>query len=75
MSRPSDASEAAFSPAVSSFVCSKQELVEKRKIRCNVNGREIVIFYHNRDFYAMDQRCYRKLSSTILELSFFRCGI
>jgi len=58
MSRPSDASEAAVGPAVSSFVCSKQELVEKRKIRCNVNGREIVTFYHNRDFYAMDQRCY-----------------
>ena len=46
---------------LSVFVGSKQELVEKAKKRCDVNGRDIVIFYHNRNFYAMDQRCYRKL--------------
>ena len=38
----------------------KQDFVEKQKVKCNVNGRDIVIFYHNQQFYAMDQHCYRK---------------
>ena len=44
---------------VSVFIGRKQELMEKKKKKCNVNGRDIVIFYHNGAFYAMDQRCYR----------------
>ena len=39
----------------------KQDFVEKQKVKCNVNGRDIVVFYHNQQFYAMDQLCYRKL--------------
>lgn len=27
-------------------------------MKCNVNGRDIVVFYHNQQFYAMDQHCY-----------------
>lgn len=42
------------------FVGNKQDFVEKQKVKCNVNGRDIVVFYHNQQFYAMDQHCYRK---------------
>ena len=64
-----DSPETEFSPAAASvFICNKQELVEKRKLKCNVNGRDIVIFYHNETFFAMDQRCYRKFICE--ELSF-----
>lgn len=36
----------------------KQDFVEKQKVKCKVNGRDIVVFYHNQQFYAMDQHCY-----------------
>lgn len=36
----------------------KRNFVEKQKVKCNVNGRDIVVFYHNQQFYAMDQHCY-----------------
>ena len=39
----------------------KQDFVEKQQVKCNVNGRDIVVFYHNQQFYAMAQLCYRKL--------------
>ena len=65
MSGPSETTdsptEANSSPSISVCVGSRQEVIEKRKMRCNVNGRDVVIFYHNKTFYAMDQRCYRKL--------------
>lgn len=47
-------------PTSPTFVGSKQDFVEKQKVKCNVNGRDIVVFYHNQQFYAMDQHCYRK---------------
>lgn len=40
------------------FVGNKREFVEKQKVKCNVNGRDIVVFHHNQRFYAMDQLCY-----------------
>lgn len=40
------------------FVGIKQDIVEKQKVKYNVNGRDIVVFYHNQKFYAMDQHCY-----------------
>jgi len=42
------------------FVGIKQDFMAKQKVKCNVNGRDIVVFYHNQQFYAMDQHCYRK---------------
>lgn len=42
------------------FVGIKQDIVEKQKVKYNVNGRDIVVFYHNQKFYAMDQHCYCK---------------
>lgn len=48
------------SSSKSVFVGYRQELVRNKKTKYNVNGRDIVIFYHNRNFHAMDQRCYRK---------------
>lgn len=55
--------KAEYHPISPVFVGSKQEFVEKQKVKCNVNGRDIVVFYHNQHFYAMDQHCYRKYSN------------
>ncbi|KAH0628091.1 hypothetical protein JD844_008810 [Phrynosoma platyrhinos] len=46
---------------VSSPVCigTEEGLKKQRKIVATVHDREIVVFYHDGRFYAMDCRCYR----------------
>lgn len=59
------------SSSESVFVGYSQELVRNRKTKYNVNGRDIVIFYLNGNFHAMDQRCYRKYWKSALILTNF----
>ena len=47
-------------PNLPVFVGNRLDFVEKQKVKCSVNGRDIVVFYHSQHFYAMDQHCYRK---------------
>ena len=66
MSEPSHATDSAKSGSNGGVLLgTKRDLIEKRKLRCNVLGRDIVVFYHDRKFYAMDQLCYRKLIAFI----------
>lgn len=59
MSEPSHATDSAKSGSNGGvLVGTKRDLIEKRKLRCSVLGRDIVVFYHDRKFYAMDQLCY-----------------
>eukprot|EP01125_Pyxidicula_operculata_P001336 TRINITY_DN11231_c0_g1_i1.p1 TRINITY_DN11231_c0_g1~~TRINITY_DN11231_c0_g1_i1.p1 ORF type:complete len:224 (+),score=41.66 TRINITY_DN11231_c0_g1_i1:52-672(+) len=37
---------------------SAEELKKKRKIRIPVDGRDILLIYHNRSYYAIDAVCY-----------------
>lgn len=60
MSELSELPSEECSSSESVFVGYRQELVRNRKTKYNVNGRDIVIFYLNGNFHAMDQRCYRK---------------
>ncbi|KFQ92453.1 Rieske domain-containing protein, partial [Nipponia nippon] len=43
------------------------------RVTAKVNGREVVVFYHEGKFHAMDSRCYRKIfahmSSMLQQLS------
>ena len=48
------------SPITGVSVGTKRHVIEKGRMKCNVHGRDIVIFYHDGKFYAMDQQCYRK---------------
>ncbi|CAH3120055.1 unnamed protein product [Porites lobata] len=58
MSELSELPSEECSSSESVFVGYRQELVRNRKTKYNVNGRDIVIFYLNGNFHAMDQRCY-----------------
>ena len=60
MSELSELPSEECSSSESVFVGYRQELVRKRKTKYNVNGRDIVIFYLNGNFHAMD-RVSRKL--------------
>lgn len=42
-------------------VCiGREEDLKKRRTIARINGREILVLYHDGKFYAMDCRCYRK---------------
>ncbi|XP_068747653.1 Rieske domain-containing protein-like isoform X1 [Montipora capricornis] len=51
-------SQTTDSPITGVSVGTKQHVIEKGRMKCNVHGRDIVIFYHDGKFYAMDQQCY-----------------
>ena len=38
----------------------RTELVNRRQIKLEVNGRSVALFYHEGQFYALDHHCYRK---------------
>ncbi|XP_077991874.1 Rieske domain-containing protein-like [Glandiceps talaboti] len=40
------------------FVCSLSDLQTQRRKVIEVNGRTLVIFYHNGDVFALDKYCY-----------------
>ncbi|XP_053557476.1 Rieske domain-containing protein [Bombina bombina] len=40
------------------FVGREEDFKKSKRIRATVNDREIVIFYHNGQYHAMDLRCY-----------------
>ena len=63
-SRATDSAKSGSDEGV--LVGTKRDLIEKKNFRCNVLGRDIVVFYHDRKFYAMDQLCYRKPIAFIL---------
>ncbi|XP_042309624.1 Rieske domain-containing protein [Sceloporus undulatus] len=39
-------------------ICAEDDLKKQRKIVATVHDREVVVFYHDGRFYAMDCRCY-----------------
>lgn len=38
----------------------EDDIKKLRRTTATVHNRDVVIFYHNGSFYAMDHRCYRK---------------
>ncbi|NXD10849.1 RFESD protein, partial [Nothocercus nigrocapillus] len=53
------------------YVCKEDDIKKSQRITTKVNGREVVVFYHGRKFYAMDARCYRKIGSLYHSALFF----
>lgn len=55
------------------FIGKEEDIKKSQRITAKVDGREIVVFYHEGKFHALDSRCYRKIFacviSVLLELS------
>lgn len=55
------------------FIGKEEDIKKSQRITPKINGREIVVFYHEGKFHALDSRCYRKIFacviSVLLELS------
>lgn len=55
------------------FIGKEEDIKKSQRTTAKINGREIVVFYHEGKFHALDSRCYRKIFacviSVLLELS------
>lgn len=43
------------------LIGKEDDIKKSRRVTAKVNGREVVVFYHEGKFHAMDSRCYRKI--------------
>lgn len=43
------------------FIGKKENIIQARRVLKSVGGRDVLVMYHQGDFYAIDARCYRKL--------------
>lgn len=50
------------------FVGKRDELVEAKRSFRTLEGRDILIIYHQGGFYAMDSYCYREYTSSNVEI-------
>ncbi|KFO99548.1 Rieske domain-containing protein, partial [Calypte anna] len=55
------------------FIGKEDDIKRSQRATARVNGREIVVFYHQGKFHALDSRCYRKIfaSDDLIYLFFF----
>lgn len=44
------------------------DIKKSGRVTAKVNGREVVVFYHEEKFHALDSRCYRKTFRHILSI-------
>ncbi|KAL0163104.1 hypothetical protein M9458_042500, partial [Cirrhinus mrigala] len=40
------------------FIGKKEDLIQAKRTNVTLDGRDILILYHQRKFYAMDLQCY-----------------
>ncbi len=43
------------------FIGKKDNIIQARRVVKSVGERDVLVIYHQGDFYAIDVRCYRKL--------------
>ncbi|KFV74057.1 Rieske domain-containing protein, partial [Struthio camelus australis] len=58
------------------YVGKEDDIKKSQRITTKVNDREVVVFYHEGKFYAMDARCYLRsqwLTSSPFFVCFFVC--
>lgn len=48
------------SPPSSYFIGKREDIVKVKRVTKFINGRDVLVLYHNGTFHAMDMRCYRK---------------
>lgn len=50
------------------LIGKEDDIKKSRRVTAKVNGREVLVFYHERKFYAMDSRCYRKIFAYMIKM-------
>ncbi|NXC91598.1 RFESD protein, partial [Cercotrichas coryphoeus] len=48
------------------FIGKEEDIKKSQRITAKINGREIVVFYHEGKFHALDSRCYRKIFAHVI---------
>ncbi|NWY22819.1 RFESD protein, partial [Aphelocoma coerulescens] len=48
------------------FIGKEEDIKKSQRITAKVDGREIVVFYHEGKFHALDSRCYRKIFACVM---------
>ncbi|XP_048833837.1 Rieske domain-containing protein-like [Brienomyrus brachyistius] len=46
------------SPPSSHFIGKREDLMKVKRVTKFINGRDVLVLYHNGTFHAMDTRCY-----------------
>uniref|UniRef100_A0A3B3Q2Z5 Rieske domain-containing protein n=1 Tax=Paramormyrops kingsleyae TaxID=1676925 RepID=A0A3B3Q2Z5_9TELE len=46
------------SPPSSYFIGKREDIVKVKRVTKFINGRDVLVLYHNGTFHAMDMRCY-----------------
>ncbi|KFP76834.1 Rieske domain-containing protein, partial [Apaloderma vittatum] len=50
------------------LIGKEDDIKRSRRVTAKVDGREIVVFYHEGKFHAMDSRCYRKIFAHLISV-------
>ncbi|KFW80820.1 Rieske domain-containing protein, partial [Manacus vitellinus] len=50
------------------FIGKEEDIKKSGRITAKINGREIVVFYHEGKFHALDSRCYRKILAHMISM-------
>ncbi|NWX54748.1 RFESD protein, partial [Promerops cafer] len=48
------------------FIGKEEDIKKSQRITAKISGREIVVFYHEGKFHALDSRCYRKIFACVI---------
>lgn len=48
----------------------REDIIQVKRVVKLVNGRDIVVLYHEGEFYALDVHCYRKDDQHFFRFSF-----
>lgn len=50
------------------LIGKEDDIKKSQRVTAKVNGREVLVFYHEGKFYAMDSRCYRKIFAHMIKM-------
>ncbi|KFU99815.1 Rieske domain-containing protein, partial [Pterocles gutturalis] len=50
------------------LIGKENDIKRSGRATAKIDGRELVVFYHEGKFYAMDSRCYRKIFACIISI-------
>ncbi|NWR24630.1 RFESD protein, partial [Emberiza fucata] len=48
------------------FIGKEDDIKKSQRITAKIDDREIVVFYHEGKFHALDSRCYRKIFACVI---------
>lgn len=50
------------------LIGKEDDIKKSQRVTAKVDGREVVVFYHEGKFHAMDSRCYRKIFARMISV-------